>query len=426
MRNPFGYVGRFISQYYQRLKGFNKNIRRFILFGLLTGIGLTFWGLLFTLYLQEAGYDKKSIGDVLMVGNIAMALFALPAGYLAGKYNPKRIMVLAAICSALALIGALSTLNKPTILSMVFLQATMGAFIGVVAGPFIMNNSTPAERTYIFSINFIIGQGGGLLGNVLAGIVKDMMTRYGVSSIPAYRYTILSGILIAVLGIIPLLFISRSGFRKTEEKTICLSEFTKWNWRLFLKATIPSTLVSIGAGLIVQFMNLYFKDTFKSPDSSIGIYMSLSAICVAIGGLVAPVLAEKFGKVKTVVWTELASIPFMIVLALTRHIEIAVAVFLLRATLMNMGSPISNTLILELCRKEEQGILNALTMTTWSASWALSAWLFGQVFKGDYTVCFFVAIVLYFIAAILYYLFFHKEEKKIKTVKIFSPERGKL
>lgn len=425
MRNPFGYISRFTSEYYQRLKSFNKNIRLFILYGLLAYMGVIFWGLLFTLYLQEAGYDKKSIGDVLMVSNIAMALFALPAGYLVGRYNPKRILVLAAICSALAFIGTLSTLDKPSILVMVFLEATMGTFIGVVSGPFIMNNSTATERTYIFSISFIIMQGGGLLGNIIAGAVKDVMTQYGVPSLLAYRYTILSGVLLSVVGIIPLLYITASGFRKTEEKSICLSEITKWNWRLFLKATIPPTLISIGAGLIVQFMNLYFKDTFKSSDSSIGFYMSLGAISMAVGGLIAPILAEKIGKVNTIVGTELVSIPFMIVLALTRNIELAVVAFVLRATLMNMGSPISSTLTLELCRKEEQGILNALSMTTWSASWALSAWLFGQVFKGNYTVCFFVAVVLYFIAAILYYLFFHKEEKKLKTAEpfAFTPEK---
>ena len=121
MRSLFGDLGRFISEYYRRLRGFSRNIRLFILFGVLTGIGLTFWGLLFTLYLQAAGYYKKSIGDVLMVGNIAVSLFTLPAGYLIGKYNPTKILVAASICSALLLIAALNTLDKPSLLSIIFL-----------------------------------------------------------------------------------------------------------------------------------------------------------------------------------------------------------------------------------------------------------------------------------------------------------------
>jgi len=404
--------------YYTRIKGFSKNIRLFILAEIFIGIGMIFWFLLFNLYLQDGGYDKKSISDILLISNIAAVIFALPAGYFSGRYNHKMMLITSRISATLFFLFALSTLDKMSLGSLMFLAFASATFMGVVTGPFVMVNSARNERTYIFSINFIINLGGGVIGNILAGLIKEAIASYGVPSVMAYRYTMMSGVALSAIGIIPLFFIKTGKTAESTDEPIKLSQIRNWKWGFFAKAVIPSTLIGVGAGLIVQFLNLYFKDMFNSSDSSIGFYMSWQSITMALGVLIAPLIAEKLGKVNTIVLSELASIPFMLVLALTKNLELAVFAFVVRASLMNMAIPISNAFILELCKKEEQGILNALYTMNWSICWAFSAYLFGHIFKGNYPLTFFIAIGLYFASSILFYIFFRKSEGKGEVCEV--------
>lgn len=406
-----------VRKYYQRIKGFNRNIRLFLWAMLLGNIGITFWFLLFNLYLQEGGYDKKSIGDVLMIGNLATALLALPAGYLGSRYNHKVMLIIGQVCSSIAFLGVVSTLEKTSLFTLVFLAFVTLTFSRVVMGPFIMRNSTPVERPYIFSINFVIVFCGGVFGSLVAGLTKDAITCLGISSFLAYRYTLLIGILLSVTAVIPLLRIQTKKVNKADEKLIKLSEIARWNWFLFIKAIIPISILAVGAGLMFQFVNLYFKDVFDSTDSAIGIYISLRSVALALGVLVAPIVAEKIGKVKTVIIAEVGAIPFMIVLALTNNVVVAVIALLLRSFVLSMAFPVYVNFFLELCRKEEQGIYQALDMITWAVSLAIAAVLFGQVFKDDYTTMFLVSAGLYLVAAVVYYLFFYKEEKKLEPIK---------
>ena len=65
-----------------------------------------------------------------------------------------------------------------------------------------------------------------------------------------------------------------------------------------------------------------------------------------IAGQSAESLAERYGKVKTIVGTQLASLPFMVYLGFAGYLPLAVAAFVMRAALMNMSGPIANALIL--------------------------------------------------------------------------------
>ncbi|MBI4834711.1 MAG: MFS transporter [Planctomycetes bacterium] len=408
MKHVFG----FLAAYWNRIRLFNRNIRLLLISQLISGVGISFYFLFFNLYLKTAGFDNKAIGNIQALTLIAAVLAALPAGYLAGRYSQKRILIIAQISAIVFFVAAMATLNMALFLPMIFAAFACETFIRVVYGPFIMSNSGTTERTYIFSLTFIIMISGGVFGNVIGGTIKDMLNSFGVESLAGYRYIIMGGMLAGLAGTIPLFFIRPAKHEPGEpDRKIKLSGFAGWNWKFFAKASIPSGLVGIGAGMIVQFINLYFRDIFNSSDGAIGFYMALQSVTMAAGVLIAPVLSEKLGKVNTIVLTQCVSIPFILVLALTTDIRLAVAAFIMRSVLMNMGSPISNTLLIEMCRKEEQGMLNAFLSITWSLSWAISAWVFGTVLKGNYILSFYIAVGLYSLSAIFFYIFFRKSEE---------------
>lgn len=405
-------VLKFLTGYWQRIRLFSRNIRLLLISQLISGIGISFYFLFFNLYLKSADLDNQAIGKIQALTLMASVIAALPAGYLAGRFSHKAILILGQIGAIVFFLGALATLRLEIFLPLIFGAFACETFIRVVYGPFIMSNSGPAERTYIFSITFIIMISGGIFGNLIGGSLKDALNNWGVESLLGYRYIIMAGMLAGLLGLIPLWMIKTPRPEPGQEpKRLRLSGFAKWDWKFFAMASISSGLVGIGAGLIVQFINLYFRDTFNSSDRNIGLYMALQSLAMAVGILAAPALAEKFGKVRTIVLTQIASVPFIFILALTADIRLAVFAFILRSALMNMSGPVSNAMLIEMCKKEEQGRLNAFLSVTWNLSWAVAAWLFGSALKGGYTESFYIAIGLYSLSAILFYVFFRNAPK---------------
>ena len=78
---------------------------------------------------------------------------------------------------------------------------------------------------------------------------------------------------------------------------------------------------------------------------------------------------------------------------------------------MNLGVPIVNNMGMELSRKNEQGLVNALLMITWTSSWMVATALGGYMIdEYGYTFTMHITIVLYVLSAVSYYAFFRKAE----------------
>jgi MFS family permease len=135
---------------------------------------------------------------------------------------------------------------------------------------------------------------------------------------------------------------------------------------------------------------------------------------MVLGFSISPILSRHWGRVPTIVVTQLASLPFMLVLGYTGSVSIAISAFICRGVLMNMGGPIATALIMDLCPPSQRAWLNAFQNITVSLAWALSAVIFGSLLKGDYRVTFAVSAGLYLLSSVLYFAFFF--ERKHATV----------
>jgi len=128
--------------------------------------------------------------------------------------------------------------------------------------------------------------------------------------------------------------------------------------------------------------------------------------------LTGPILRRRFGFIRTVVITELLSVPFMVALCYTENLSLAVGAFLLRGALMNMAQPVSNTFAMEAVPVEHQGLVNSLITVAWTGSWAISTSIGGAVIEhSGFVPSFWLAIGLYVVSAIFYFLFFAKHER---------------
>ncbi len=402
-----------ISDYIENVRLFSRNARLYLIGSFLMGINFQVFNLLLNLYLKEQGYPEGDIGLVASSRAIGMTIMAIPVAVILSKVRLKPILL-----ATVAIFGFFSVfiVTVDQLILMVGFGVLSGmafAFYRVAGGPFFMRNSTTKERTHLFSMSFGVMILAGMIGSLAAGKTAAYLTGVTGDLVVAYRYTLLGGIGLSALALAPFAFIKALPPSAEENRIVFSEERFKARGMFYFKITLANLIIGVGAGLVIPFLNLYFRDRFGLSADTIGYYFFLVHVSMLAGSLSGPLLAQRYGLVRTVVFTQLASIPFMFVLSYSWVLWLAVAAFIVRGGLMNLGVPIVTNLAMELSDKDEQGLVNALLMVSWTGSWMVSAALGGELIeKYGYTVAMNITIVLYIASSLVFYWFFRSSEER--------------
>lgn len=406
-------IRRGLVDYSHHLGLFSRNARLYLLGSFLIGINFQVFMLLLNLLLKEAGYVEGDIGLVASSRAVGMSVIAIPAGILLSRVQLKPILMASCVLFAFFSYFIATTQQFVLLLGFSMLSGMAFSFYRVAAGPFYMRNSTPTERTYLFSFSFGANLLAGMIGAAGAGRLAAVIGERSGDLVWGYQCTLFIGIGVSLLALIPFLLI-RSAPPSREENRITLtrSQFRK-RGRFYGKVFITNFMIGLGAGLIIPFLNLYFRDRFNLAPDMIGIYYSIVHGSMLIGSLAGPVLVKRLGLVRTVVITQVLSIPFMAMLSYTFWLPLAVAAFVLRGGLMNLGVPLVTNLGMELAEKEEQGLVGALLMVGWTSSWMLSAAVGGLLIEHyGYTFTMNLTIAVYLFSTVMFFRMFRHAETR--------------
>ncbi len=403
----------FFSDYWQNLKLFSHNIRLYLAGAFLIGLTFAAYQLLLNLYLRDQGMSESFIGRILSLGALGMTLAAIPAAFYLRKIRLKKVLLVTAIVypSAILVLTHLPMSNWLLVCS--FLAGLSLTFYRIAACPFFLRNTTPKERTYVFSMSFGTMLIASMIGSIVFGWMVSFLTGTLNSEIAAYRWTFVFSVLLGFAAVIPFMMIKAADPSKEDREADLSLNLLKRQFRLYSKLFIPYFMVGTGAGLIIPFLNIYFKDRFGQPPDKIGLFYTLVNATMFLGILAGPVLARKLGMIRAIVSTQLLSIPFMVVLAFTHSLPVAFAAFLIRGALMNLGSPIGSNFGMEMVGQSEHALVNALLTLAWTGSWMISAQIGGSLIEHyGYTLPLLLAVGLYIVSSLMYFWFFKDSEKK--------------
>ncbi|MBI3871845.1 MAG: MFS transporter [candidate division Zixibacteria bacterium] len=370
---------------------------------------LTFM-LLFNLYMKERGFPEGFMGRVLSAQSFGTMAMALPAAYLVSRVSARRLLILTSFGVALGFAWVTLGNQEAVIMIAAFCAGSMLAFPRVVSSPYLMKHTSPSERAHVFSLAFAASLGAGLIAHFGAGSLHRLLTSALGSSLAAYRWVMWIGCACAAAGALAFARIPAGVVGKRSPRA---------GWRIFwatkgpmlFRLTCPYFLVGMGAGLIIPFLNLYFRDRFELSTQTIGIYYGLVQAAMVLGVMLGPELARRFGMVRTIVVSELASLPFMAALAFTHNLPLATGAFLARGALMNLGVPISTNYMMERVGPDDRAIANSAAMLAWTGSWAITAGIGGwMIERWGYELPLLIAGALYLIASGMYFVFFRKQE----------------
>ncbi|MCS6881600.1 MAG: MFS transporter [Oscillochloridaceae bacterium] len=335
--------------------------RRYLFHAALLTSGLAISGLFYNLLLVELGYDRRGVGLPLagktpLLGLLnslpvlAAALSSLPILWAVQRIGLRPSLILGALLHTVALLGVALWPDPAPLLLCAALSGPAAVLFQVSAAPFMMRHSRPAERDTLFALNgaLLIGAAGlgNLIGGPLPGLVSSVL---GVPpGAPAYRATFAIAATLVTLAALPLLLPAEPACTPQPGKPAPLgasglvrAAFSAWPF------TLSPLLISLGAALLIPFLNLYFRQRYNASDAALGIIFAAIGVATGAATLLGPWLSRRFGKIGSVVLTQALSIPCLLLLGLAPTLWLAVMVALARGSLMNMSMPIYEAYAME-------------------------------------------------------------------------------
>ncbi len=403
---PFRILGEYSSQ----IRAFSPNARFYLLNVILTGLVMGGFRLIFNFYVLSLGFDEALLGNLITTSSFVALIAALPLGFLADIIGRKGSLVLSGALLSISILVMALWRTEASFYSMNVLSGIAQSLAGVTMSPFLMENSNEKERTYLFSFGQGLQMTMASVGNWVGGYLPTWMGNAKhviATSSTAYGNSILLIGIGAALAIIPLVFLTSPKLAHSQRAIFTPFQYAAKNPLLLTKLILPMLLTSLGAGLVMPFMNVFFRQVHHQPDPVIGTLFAWGSLAMGIGLLIAPPLAERTGKIQLVVITQAISIPFLILLGFSPIFWVGAATYYIRLALMNMSSPVYQTFIMEHVEPSARATVASLTSMAWNFGWAfsptISGWLqvrygFGPSFMGT--------IILYTLSVIMYWAFF--------------------
>lgn len=388
---------------------FSRNAQYFLAASTLQSLGTGAFNILFGISLMNSGHSEAFLGYVLSVGLLANGVFSFPAGILADVWGKKNVLIIALICTSGGLVGqVLLPMGQATVISSLLFGIGQG-MLAAVTMPLLADNSDQNTQPYLFSLNFSLTTAALVFGSLLAGKLPEYISFFW----SLFFFSILPGI--AVIFVVLMRQKGNVVSRHKLKKRMSIYEY----WRILKSFQVArdvfiyNFLIGLGAGLVIPFFNIFLSQKLQAPLSIVGTVMSISQVGIALAGLLAPLLMRSLGKVKSVVFFQILSIPLLLMIALPQSLSIVIFSFLIRNILMNMNTPISGSFTMEITPLKLQNTVSSLVSMAQNLSRALSAgiggWLMGTM---GYSSPYFLTALLYLAASLFYWQAFGNYERR--------------
>ena len=267
---------------------------------------------------------------------------------------------------------------------------------------------------FVYAYIFMTGWGSGAL---ISAILADKARRLE----RVYSYQTSLNILFSVIGSSLPLFLNYSEIFLLEffislisfSLLLTVKEDYKGGGKVKLSSLptvgkfLPEALIGFGAGLILPLMSLWYRLRFNVTASELSPVFMASELTLALAVIYSSRLAERLGRVKTIVYTHAIAIALLFILPFSPTFFIASIIYVLRNSLMNMASPVFNALVMSLIPRDERSRASSLIQLIDSIPRAFAPSLGGYLFnEGNLVLPFLITGTLYSASTIVFYTLF--------------------
>jgi predicted MFS family arabinose efflux permease len=340
--------------------------------------------LLLNLFLKDKGLDDPEIAALSAQRFVATFFLALPAGlWLRGKPLRKPLLI-GSILFPLTALASLETvrLGMMDAASWCFLaMGFSGLILNVANLPMAMRLAPPKQSSEALSLLFATWAAASICGGVLSSVLQGIgRLNLGGFHLVFDEYTTL---LILTLAAFASPFLYARLPDPVPEKSDSARHWLhihREDWPVLTRALIPTVCIATGAGLSIQFLNLFFSHVHQLSSTAYSAYGSVSNVLVLIAGLVVPEVKRRLGWRGAILGVQSIAVFLLVAMGLTElwqtaawALPFAIVCFILRQPLMSMAGPSTSELTMSYVGERNRELISACSGAIWSGAWWLAA-----------------------------------------------------
>ncbi len=338
-------------------------VRLLILATVMNGFAFGYFLIYVTAFLPEIGFTGAVVGTIFAIEGFAMVIAGIPIAMLSDRYGRKQFVVLGSFVFAPTVLAFGLTLD-------VYLLYVAAAVAGLGEAALLASwNAMIADMTDLtnrdaaFSLSFIVSTAAFSLGSALPLAFAPIESATGMSPLAVHSWAfIVFGLASfsspAALWLLLRNYAERPPERKTEGPRL-------GGMNQALKFSVFNSIIGLGAGLIIPLMGTWLWLKFAVPDEYSGPFLALSGLTIAFSAVASPRLSKKLGLFPAIVATAGSSTAFMLSLAFVPDVYAAGGLYLVRAALMNMNSPLMDSFLMGITPPNRRGLASTINAVIW-------------------------------------------------------------
>jgi predicted MFS family arabinose efflux permease len=307
-----------------------------------------------------------------------------------------------------------------------------GLLLNIASLPMALRLAPPKHSSESLSLLFATWAAASICGGVLSSILQSI----GHFSIGNFHgvfdeYSTLLLLTLAGFGA-PFLYTRLPDPVPEKRATGHWLHVRRDDWPVLARALLPTLCIATGAGLSIQFLNLFFSSVFNLSSAAYSFYGSISSLLVLFTGLIVPEVKRRFGWRGLILGVQCTAVILLVVMGLTElwkaaawALPLAITCFIFRQPLMSMAGPATSELTMNYVGEDNRELISACNGAIWSGAWWLAARTF-EIFRAHhlpYWQVFLTTAALYLIGTFSYNGLIRSVERKKSEDSISNTTR---
>lgn len=381
--------------YWQHVAECGRDVHLFLIYALLSYLGIGVLSLIFNLYLVRLGYNEAFIGAFNGVYTLAMGVTCLALGFLINRFGNWQCIFWGTGQFVIASIILCFLTNSTLLLVFGALIGIGSAFILTTQMPFVIEWTPRPHVSTIAALSSALNSASVMFGSLGGGMLPGLIgVAAGIDggSVTAYRWTLVIGAIATGASLIPILMMGDARRQRhhtdfqVAHAALPSHRVRRQARRDVLALVLLGLFLALGVGAVEPFYNVLLEGMGTST-SNIGLIFAISglaATAVSIGG---PPLANRIGLVAAQVWTRLIHVPFHLGLIFLAHPALVSLAYATRRISGSMAWPLESAHIGGLLPPNARAHAFGLRSASWNFGYAVAAFASGAVIAstGSYT-----------------------------------------
>lgn len=370
-------------------------------------VGLGFFSVAIPVFLPLEGMSVTNLGAILTTVGLTTVIFSIPFAILSDRYGRKLLMLVGSVISTIIIIVPGFTSD--------FLLIELSAILGGMGeamflstwNAYLADTTAGDSRASAFSMSFVTFTIASGVGSLLPGLFPLIPLKLQ----EAHRVVF---VLLGILGLGTSLSVLKWA-ENVKPKASRRGILPRKSLGIIAKFSTANMMIGLGAGLIIPLIPTWFYLRFNVTDVFSGPLIAVSNLAMGLAAVASPAIAKRLGLVGGIVTTQLLSTLFLVAMPFTSTPWVAGPFYVVRAMLMNMSSPLSDTFLMGLIAEDERATVSSFNVVIWRLPNAASTVVGGALLNsGELSLPFYVCTLLYVSSIAIFYTLFRPTEKTAK------------